>query len=73
MIDWKDCNQILPECNKPGLVWRDTHLYAWRGEYNVSRYRHTEDGPVWDCDIGTFSVKRVTYWAHLQPPDGKEQ
>ncbi len=73
MINWQDCDKILPESGKKVLVWRDTYLYAMPGEYDVSKYRNTADGPAWDCDTGAFSVKRVTHWAHLQPPDGKEQ
>lgn len=71
---WTACDTELPASGEEVLVWRQPmYRLIVGGHVALSSCRYTKNGPVWDCDQGSWAlpaplVRRVTHW--MPKPEG---
>lgn len=70
---WVSISERLPRHNETVLVWRrGTYSRLTPGRAEITRFRLTGDGPMWDCDqihwpvpLPTSLLRQVTHWMPL--------
>ena len=71
---WVPIYERLPKHNETVLVWRrGVYQRLSPGRLEITQFRLTGDGPMWDCDqihwpavpLPTALIRRVTHWMPL--------